>query len=144
MSDTEANAQTTEPEDMSVDDFLVTRRSKRSTAGNRFILKQCSCVRQLNLLDRMEAALAEMTFADTKDNVDDDQEFLLEKGDRIPVHHVTPLMHSTLDEQDIFESDFESTDEEAEVANQAEMQLQDVEVHRPKRVITQRIHQPLP
>ncbi|KAF8816718.1 hypothetical protein BYT27DRAFT_7076800 [Phlegmacium glaucopus] len=60
-------------------EMLVTRRPKRSTAGNR-----------------MEAALAEMALDDTKD-VEDDRDFVDDKV-----------------EEDIFGSDFESTDEEAE------------------------------
>ncbi|KAJ3574987.1 hypothetical protein NP233_g1393 [Leucocoprinus birnbaumii] len=61
-------------------DTLATRRSRRSTAGNR-----------------MEAALAEMALDDANKDLDDDNEFLNEK-----------------DEEDQFESDFASTDEEAE------------------------------
>ncbi|EGO19422.1 hypothetical protein SERLADRAFT_453395 [Serpula lacrymans var. lacrymans S7.9] len=60
------------------DEPLVTRRSKRSTAGNR-----------------MEAALAELALEDPKDT-EDDVDFVVGK-----------------DEEDIFESDFASTDEEA-------------------------------
>ncbi|KAF5376895.1 hypothetical protein D9615_007200 [Tricholomella constricta] len=61
------------------DEFLVTRRSRRSTAGNR-----------------MEAALAEMALDTTADTVEEDQDFVNDK-----------------DEEDVFGSDFESTDEEA-------------------------------
>ncbi|KAG6899337.1 hypothetical protein C0993_011125 [Termitomyces sp. T159_Od127] len=57
---------------------LATRRSRRSTAGNR-----------------MEAALAEMALDTTVDSVDDDQDFINDK-----------------DEEDVFGSDFASTDEE--------------------------------
>ncbi|KAL4257906.1 VPS72/YL1 family protein [Pleurotus pulmonarius] len=60
-------------------EFLATRRSKRSTAGNR-----------------MEMALAEMGIDDLSKDQDDDRDFHVEK-----------------DEEDIFESDFDSTDEEA-------------------------------
>ncbi|KAI1790488.1 YL1 nuclear protein-domain-containing protein [Ganoderma leucocontextum] len=63
-----------------MDDSLVARRSKRSTAGNR-----------------MEAALAEFKAEDVGMDVDEDADFALGK-----------------EEEDIFESDFESTDEEGE------------------------------
>ncbi|KAF7978968.1 hypothetical protein HWV62_44211 [Athelia sp. TMB] len=61
------------------DESLVSRRPKRSTAGNR-----------------MEAALAELGVEDLTKDVEDDKDFFVEK-----------------DEEDIFGSDFESTDEEA-------------------------------
>ncbi|EDR08134.1 uncharacterized protein LACBIDRAFT_297882 [Laccaria bicolor S238N-H82] len=61
-------------------EFLVARRSRRSTAGNR-----------------MEAALAEMALDDADKDLEDDKEFVDDK-----------------EEQDVFGSDFESTDEEAE------------------------------
>ncbi|KNZ82129.1 Vacuolar protein sorting-associated protein 72 like protein [Termitomyces sp. J132] len=64
---------------------LVTRRSRRSTAGNR-----------------MEAALAEMALDTTVDSVDDDQDFVNDK-----------------EEEDVFGSDFESTDEEAQEDTEA-------------------------
>lgn len=64
-------------------DTLVRRRSRRSTAGNR-----------------MEAALAELSIEDVKDEADD-KDFIIVR-----------------DEEDVFESDFESTDEEAETAQQ--------------------------
>ncbi|KAH9064949.1 YL1 nuclear protein-domain-containing protein [Lactarius vividus] len=66
-----------------VDDTLVRRRSRRSTAGNR-----------------MEAALAELSVEDVKDEAED-KDFVIVK-----------------DEEDIFGSDFESTDEEAEAVQQ--------------------------
>ncbi|KAI0307401.1 YL1 nuclear protein-domain-containing protein [Multifurca ochricompacta] len=68
---------------MDEDDTLVRRRSRRSTAGNR-----------------MEAALAELSLEDVKDEVDD-KDFVIVR-----------------DEEDVFESDFESTDEEVEAAQQ--------------------------
>ncbi|KAG6874140.1 hypothetical protein C0995_005557 [Termitomyces sp. Mi166 len=76
-------------------EFLVTRRSRRSTAGNR-----------------MEAALAEMALDTTVDSVDDDQDFVNDK-----------------EEEDVFGSDFESTDEEAaqEDADAGEKVVQDEE-----------------
>ncbi|KAI0717508.1 YL1 nuclear protein-domain-containing protein [Cerioporus squamosus] len=61
-----------------MEDSLVSRRPKRSTAGNR-----------------MEAALAEFKAEDLGMDVEEDGDFALDK-----------------DEEDIFESDFESTDEE--------------------------------
>ncbi|TFK89270.1 hypothetical protein K466DRAFT_584757 [Polyporus arcularius HHB13444] len=61
-----------------MEDSLVSRRSKRSTAGNR-----------------MEAALAEFKAEDLGMDVEEDADFEVDK-----------------DEEDIFESDFESTDEE--------------------------------
>ncbi|KAG6886560.1 hypothetical protein C0992_003385 [Termitomyces sp. T32_za158] len=57
---------------------LATRRSRRSTAGNR-----------------MEAALAEMALDTTVDSMDDDRDFVNDK-----------------EEEDVFGSDFASTDEE--------------------------------
>ncbi|KAI0005292.1 YL1 nuclear protein-domain-containing protein [Russula compacta] len=65
-------------------DTLVQRRPRRSTAGNR-----------------MEAALAELSIEDVKDEADD-IDFIVVK-----------------DEEDVFESDFESTDEETETAQHA-------------------------
>ncbi|KAI0294748.1 YL1 nuclear protein-domain-containing protein, partial [Russula brevipes] len=62
---------------------LVRRRSRRSTAGNR-----------------MEAALAELSIDDVKDEADD-KDFVVVK-----------------DEEDVFESDFESTDDEAEAVQE--------------------------
>ncbi|KAK1225302.1 hypothetical protein PQX77_011821 [Marasmius sp. AFHP31] len=59
-----------------VEETLVTRRSRRSTAGNR-----------------MQAAMAEMTIEEP--DPEDDKDFAIEKF-----------------EEDVFESDFESTDEE--------------------------------
>ncbi|KAI0358850.1 hypothetical protein OH77DRAFT_1396206 [Trametes cingulata] len=63
-----------------MEDSLVSRRSRRSTAGNR-----------------MEAALAEFKEEDIGMDVDEDADFALDK-----------------DEEDVFESDFESTDEEGD------------------------------
>ncbi|KAN0121360.1 YL1 nuclear domain containing protein [Russula decolorans] len=68
---------------MNEGDTLVRRRSRRSTAGNR-----------------MEAALAELSIEDVKDEADD-RDFIIVR-----------------DEEDVFGSDFESTDEEAETAQQ--------------------------
>ncbi|KAJ3755701.1 YL1 nuclear protein-domain-containing protein [Lentinula raphanica] len=64
------------------EETLVSRRSKRSTAGNR-----------------MQAALAEITIEElSKEDAEDDQDFVVETY-----------------EEDAFESDFQSTDEEAVV-----------------------------
>ncbi|KAJ6544854.1 YL1 nuclear protein-domain-containing protein [Mycena vulgaris] len=66
---------------MDVDeDLLVTRRSRRSTAGNR-----------------MEAAMAEMELDESMKDGEDDADYTSGK-----------------DEEDIFDADFESTDEEAQ------------------------------
>ncbi|KAJ7127190.1 YL1 nuclear protein-domain-containing protein [Mycena epipterygia] len=72
-------------EDMEVDapapeELLVTRRSRRSTAGNR-----------------MQAAMAEMELDDSLKDGDDDADYANDK-----------------DEEDVFDADFESTDEEAQ------------------------------
>ncbi|KAK2459754.1 hypothetical protein APHAL10511_008186 [Amanita phalloides] len=87
---------------MSDDEKLVTRRSRRSTAGNR-----------------MQAALAEMSVEDTAGDLDDDVEFIIVK-----------------EEEDVFESDFESTDEEAAQAEAAtgEQTVQDEERRAKKQV----------
>ncbi|KAH9939033.1 YL1 nuclear protein-domain-containing protein [Epithele typhae] len=61
-----------------MDESLISRRPKRSTAGNR-----------------MEAALAEFKEEDLGMDVEEDEDFAIGK-----------------DEEDLFESDFESTDEE--------------------------------
>ncbi|CAA7267690.1 unnamed protein product [Cyclocybe aegerita] len=61
-------------------EMLATRRSKRSTAGNR-----------------MAAALAEIGLEEAMKDLEEDREFVNDK-----------------DEQDLFGSDFESTDEEAD------------------------------
>ncbi|KAJ7903730.1 YL1 nuclear protein-domain-containing protein [Mycena olivaceomarginata] len=61
------------------EELLATRRSRRSTAGNR-----------------MEAAMAEMELDETKDG-EEDADYTNDK-----------------DEEDIFDADFESTDEEAQ------------------------------
>jgi len=64
----------------------------------------------------MEAALAELSIEDMKD--EDDKDFIIVRGVyslRIP--HTLSL-HIIADEEDVFESDFESTDEEAETVQQ--------------------------
>ncbi|TFK71726.1 hypothetical protein BDN72DRAFT_869835 [Pluteus cervinus] len=74
---------------------LVSRRSRRSTAGNR-----------------MAAALAEISIEDLTKDAEDDNDFVNDK-----------------DEADMFESDFESTDEEADatVAEAGEKEVEDEE-----------------
>jgi hypothetical protein len=65
----------------------------------------------------MEAALAELTIEDVKDETDD-RDFIIVRGE-YPLHipH-SPSLHIVADEEDVFESDFESTDEEVETAQQ--------------------------
>jgi len=65
----------------------------------------------------MEAVLAEISIEDVKDEADD-KDFVTARGH----NSIFPLDLSdnpSADEEDIFESDFESTDEEAEAAQQA-------------------------
>lgn len=65
----------------------------------------------------MEAALAELTIEDVKDEADD-KDFIIVRGEHsLQIPHCSSL-HIVADEEDIFESDFESTDEEAETALQ--------------------------
>ena len=61
----------------------------------------------------MEAALAEMAFDDAKD-VEDDNDFVNDKGAVIRLLSWSYFLIFILVEEDIFGSDFESTDEEAE------------------------------
>ncbi|KAH9168631.1 YL1 nuclear protein-domain-containing protein [Lactarius sanguifluus] len=92
---------------MDIDSTLVRRRSRRSTAGNR-----------------MEAALAELSVEDVKDEADD-KDFVIVK-----------------DEEDVFGSDFESTDEEAEAVQQtadAGEGLVRAEERREKKVAQSRV-----
>ncbi|KAJ6577256.1 YL1 nuclear protein-domain-containing protein [Mycena capillaripes] len=65
---------------MPPEELLVTRRSRRSTAGNR-----------------MEAAMAEMELDESMKDAEEDADYTNDK-----------------DEEDIFDADFESTDEEAQ------------------------------
>jgi len=65
----------------------------------------------------MEAALAELSIEDVKDEADD-RDFIIVKGEyslHIPYTH---SLHIVADEEDVFGSDFESTDSEAETARQ--------------------------
>jgi hypothetical protein len=65
----------------------------------------------------MEAALAELSIEDVKDEADD-RDFIIVRGDySLDIPH-THSLHIVADEEDVFESDFESTDEEAETAQQ--------------------------
>ncbi|KAI0317910.1 YL1 nuclear protein-domain-containing protein [Amylostereum chailletii] len=70
-------------------DSLVSRRSRRSTAGNR-----------------MEAVLAEIALEDEAAELEEDNDFFVENGILSPSNHPK-------DEEDVFGSDFESTDDEA-------------------------------
>jgi hypothetical protein len=65
----------------------------------------------------MEAALAELNIEDVKDEADD-KDFIIVRGEYS--HHIphSLSLHIVADEEDVFESDFESTDEEAEIAQQ--------------------------
>lgn len=65
----------------------------------------------------MEAALAELSIEDVKDEADD-RDFITVRGDySLDIPH-THSLRTVADEEDVFESDFESTDEEAETAQQ--------------------------
>lgn len=63
----------------------------------------------------MEAALAEMALDDASRDLDDDNDFVNDKGIYHSPGNIITLISSVFlsDEQDMFESDFESTDEEA-------------------------------
>ncbi|KZP28229.1 hypothetical protein FIBSPDRAFT_817483 [Athelia psychrophila] len=88
------------------DESLVSRRPKRSTAGNR-----------------MEAALAELGLEDLTKDIEDDKDFFVEK-----------------EEEDIFGSDFESTDEEtAQVDADAGEKGVDEEEQRARKVARTRV-----
>jgi hypothetical protein len=65
----------------------------------------------------MEAALAELSVEDVKDEVDD-KDFVVIRG-RYRILITLFIRHISTDEEDVFESDFASTDEEAEAAQQA-------------------------
>jgi vacuolar protein sorting-associated protein 72 len=65
----------------------------------------------------MEAALATLSIEDVKDEADD-RDFIIVRGEySLHIPHTLSL-HIVADEEDVFESDFESTDEEAETAQQ--------------------------
>ncbi|KAG9310376.1 YL1 nuclear protein-domain-containing protein [Chiua virens] len=75
---------------------LVSRRPKRSTAGNRWVRYPLSPAVSITLTTcSMELALAELTPEEPQE-LEEDIDFIVEK-----------------DEEDVFESDFASTDEEA-------------------------------
>ncbi|KAG6825044.1 hypothetical protein H0H93_001240 [Arthromyces matolae] len=76
-------------------EYLVSRRSRRSTAGNR-----------------MEAALAEMALDTNMETVEDDQDFVNEKGTGHIAYKLALSNIFAIDEEDVFGSDFASTDEE--------------------------------
>ena len=63
----------------------------------------------------MEAALAELSVEDVKDEADD-KDFIIVRGEDSLL--ILPRSHIFADEEDVFGSDFESTDEEAETAQQ--------------------------
>jgi len=65
----------------------------------------------------MEAALADLSIEDVKDEADD-RDYIIFRGEY--AHHIphTLSLRIVADEEDVFESDFESTDEEAETALQ--------------------------
>lgn len=65
----------------------------------------------------MEAALAELSIEDVKDEVDDKDFIIVRGGYFFHIPH-TFTLHIVADEEDVFESDFESTDEEAEAVQQ--------------------------
>jgi hypothetical protein len=65
---------------MDEDNSLVRRRSRRSTAGNRYAASSIHLNRRLNeRVNSMEAALAELTVEDVKDEVED-KDFMVIKG----------------------------------------------------------------
>ena len=66
----------------------------------------------------MEAALAEITFDDAKD-VEDDNDFVNDKGAVIRLTLLVVISDFHAVEEDIFGSDFESTDDEAEKVGEA-------------------------
>jgi hypothetical protein len=68
-------------------------------------------------INSMEAALAELSIEDVKDETDD-RDFIIVRGEySFHIAHTLSL-HIIADEEDVFESDFESTDDEAETAQQ--------------------------
>jgi hypothetical protein len=66
----------------------------------------------------MEVALAEMAFDDVKD-VEDDNDFVNDKGAVIRLTLFVVISYFITVEEDIFGSDFESTDDEAEKVGEA-------------------------
>lgn len=66
---------------MSTMELLATRREKRSTAGNRFVASSSVLVcLQFIFCGSMEAALAEMALEDSNKDLDDDNDFVNDKG----------------------------------------------------------------
>lgn len=63
-------------------DSLVARRPRRSTAGNRqvYVIHRLLELIFTKMLDSMEAALAEMALDVAPNEVDDDNDFINEKG----------------------------------------------------------------
>ncbi|KAK7055451.1 YL1 nuclear protein-domain-containing protein [Favolaschia claudopus] len=92
------------------EESLVSRRSRRSTAGNR-----------------MEAAMAEMELEVHTKDADDDVDFTNDK-----------------DEEDVFDEDFESTDEEAqenELASESAAQEEDKRARKVARTRLEKVTQ---
>jgi hypothetical protein len=84
----------------------------------------------------MEAALAEMTTDDVKE-AEDDNDFFVEKGAQMVFDIIGPFcdgFNFFSEEEDMFESDFESTDEEAAqgdaVAGEATVQEEEKRVRK--------------
>ena len=70
----------------------------------------------------MEAALAELGLEDLTKEAEDDKDFFVEKGEAFPSRHsaqqcADDIALLFIDEEDIFGSDFESTDEETAQAD---------------------------
>ena len=70
----------------------------------------------------MEAALAELGLEDLTKEAEDDKDFFVEKGEAFPSRHSAQQCADDIallfvDEEDIFGSDFESTDEETAQAD---------------------------
>lgn len=65
--------------DEGINESLVFRRPKRSTAGNRYAIY---CLYAVTCLSkgRMEAALAELGLEDLTKEAEDDRDFFVEKG----------------------------------------------------------------
>jgi 16S rRNA G527 N7-methylase RsmG len=68
-------------------------------------------------IDSMEAALAELSIEDVNDEADD-RDFIIARGEYSLHIPYTLSLQIVADEEDVFESDFENTDEEAETAQQ--------------------------
>jgi hypothetical protein len=84
----------------------------------------------------MEAALAELTIEDVKDEADD-KDFIIVRGKHLIIILPFLITLPLADEEDVFGSDFESTDEDEEATQQTsdagERQVK-VEERREKKV----------